>query len=185
MNNEIKQFKLESVYKDAYIDRYRRLGYTVVSDTPNYENGVMYSVLVLQRSRQLLAYDRLNELEREIDELSLKAGREQNRPCNTTYRRRAVTAALIAFGILALLLGALLVVLGIVYHELYIAFGGWGAVFVGAMLIIICSFLRVKWRMRAIDRYDDAQHPGFGADQYSAAIELRLREADQIVTEED
>ena len=69
MNAEMKQIKLESVYKDAYIDRYRRLGYTVAGISETEEDGKTYSVINFERDKDLPSYEKLSELEAEVDEL--------------------------------------------------------------------------------------------------------------------
>ena len=79
MNNELKQIKLESVYKDAYIDRYRRLGYSLEPTSPSRSMARTIRCSVFRRDRsaaQLLA--RLAEIEREVDELCVKAKQEQS-----------------------------------------------------------------------------------------------------------
>ena len=62
MNAEMKQIKLESVFKDAYIDRYRRLGYEVTNQTELEENGKKYTVIQFSRDRDNPTYARLAEL---------------------------------------------------------------------------------------------------------------------------
>ena len=166
MNNELKQIKLESVYKDAYTDRYRRLGYTLVSDVSVVERGEDYSLLVFQRDRAQPNYARLAEIEREVD--------------GTRLHRRAALGALMSFGLILMCIGLVLTVTGLVYSELYAAFAGWAGVFAGAVLMIIFALLREKWRMRAVDRRDDAEHPGFGIDRYSKEVENKLKEAELL-----
>lgn len=73
MNAEMKQIKLESVFKDAYIDRYRRLGYEVTNQTELEENGKKYTVIQFSRDRDNPTYARLAELEAEVDSLCAKA----------------------------------------------------------------------------------------------------------------
>ena len=34
--------------------------------------------------------------------------------------------------------------------------------------------------MRAVDRRDDAEHPGFGIDRYSKEVENKLKEAELL-----
>ena len=45
------------------------------------------------------------------------------------------------------------------------------AVWFGAVLTVVWSCLREKWRMRKVDIADDAEHPGFGVDIYSRKVE--------------
>lgn len=181
MNNEIKQFKLESVYKDAYIDRYRRLGYTLVSDTSNEENGVQYSVIVLQRDVTNPAHERLAELEDEVDELCVKAGKAAAETDSSKLRRRAALYALFSFGLVLLCVGLMLVAIGLTNGELYVAFAGWAGAFVGTVMVALSAFLRERWRMRRIDVADDEKHPGFGVDAYSGEVEKCLKEAEELV----
>lgn len=180
MNNELKQIKLESVYKDAYIDRYRRLGYSLVSDISVAEHGEDYSLLVFRRDRSQPNYARLAEIEKEVDELCVKAKQEQSVVDGTRLHRRAALGSLMAFGLILMCIGVVLTVTGLVYSELYAAFAGWAGVFAGAVLIIIFALLREKWRMRAVDRRDDAEHPGFGIDRYSKEVENKLKEAELL-----
>ena len=132
MNNELKQIKLESVYKDAYTDRYRRLGYSLVSDISVVERGEDYSLLVFQRDRSQPNYARLAEIEKEVDDLCVKAKREQSVVDGTRLHRRAALGALMSFGIILMCIGLVLTVTGLVYSELYAAFAGWAGVFAGA-----------------------------------------------------
>ena len=80
MNVEVKQIKLESVYKDAYIDRYRRLGYSVASESESEEDGKTYCAINLQRDRDDPAYEKLAEIEAEVDELCRKARAASDAP---------------------------------------------------------------------------------------------------------
>ena len=180
MNNELKQIKLESVYKDAYIDRYRRLGYSLVSDISVVERGEDYSLLVFQRDMSQPNYARLAEIEKEVGDLCAKAKREQSVVDGTRLHRRAALGSLMSFGLILMCIGLVLTVTGLVYSELYAAFAGWAGVFAGAVLIIIFALLREKWRMRAVDRRDEAEHPGFGIDRYSKEVENKLKEAELL-----
>ena len=84
----MKQLKLESVYKDAYIDRYRRLGYTVVSVTESEDNGVKYSLITLRRDENIPSYGRLVELEAEVDSLCEQAKKAGDAPDEVKTKRK-------------------------------------------------------------------------------------------------
>ncbi len=181
MINEIKQLKTESVYKDAYADRYRRLGYVVVSDEIFVEHGTEYCLLVLRRDIQQPCHGRLAELERRVDGLGRLAAGLQASGGEKHRGRKVATGVLAACGALLMLAGVLLVAAGFAELGLYAAFAGWAAAFTGALLAVVCSFLREKWRMRAVDIEDDKKHPGFGTDRYSLEIENCLKEAEELV----
>ena len=183
MNSDMKQLKLESVYKDAYIDRYRRLGYTLVSDTESVEDGVSYSVLMFRRDTDIPGYAKYAELEAEVDELCRKAREAAGAPDETKHQRKIILFALLIAGFVLMAAGIALVISGLLISNLYVALGGWAGAVAGAVLIVVWSCLREKWRMRRIDIADDAAHPGFGVDVYSRKIEDCLKEADKLAAE--
>ena len=178
----MKQLKLESVYKDAYIDRYRRLGYTVVSVTESEEKGVKYSVIKLRRDENIPSYARLAELEAEVDRLCEQAKKASGAPDEVKAKRKKVLLALLICGIAVMVAGVTLVVCGLLLPELFLAIGGWAAAGIGAMLAVVWSCLREKWRMRKVDLADDAEHPGFGVDIYSRKVEECLKEAEALTS---
>jgi hypothetical protein len=178
----MKQLKLESVYKDAYIDRYRRLGYTVVSVTESEDNGVKYSLITLRRDENIPSYGRLVELEAEVDSLCEQAKKAGDAPDEVKTKRKKALFALFVSGISVMAAGIILVVCGILIPELFLAIGGWSAAVVGAVLTVVWSFLREKWRMRKVDIADDAEHPGFGVDIYSRKVEECLKEAESLTS---
>lgn len=180
MNAEIKQVKLESVYKDAYTERYRRLGYTVASVTETVENGKPYSVINFQRDRDDPSYEKLSELEAEVDELCEKARAAADAPDEQKKKRKKILAALLAAGLVIMVAGIALVAAGLLVPNLGIALGGWACAVAGAVLVIVWSCLRESWRLRKIDEMDDATHPGFGVDVYSRKVEECLKQADEV-----
>ena len=178
MNAEMKQIKLESVYKDAYIDRYRRLGYTVAGISETEEDGKTYSVINFERDKDLPSYEKLSELEAEVDELCEKARAAAGAPDEQKKRRKIILFSLFIAGLGLMAAGIGMVVGGLLLPNLGLALGGWGCAVAGAALVIVWSCLREKWRMRRIDIADDAAHPGFGVDMYSRKVEECLKEAD-------
>ena len=70
MNMEMKQIKLESVYKDAYIDRYRRLGYTVASVSVSTADGKHWGGLNFERDIDDPSQVKPTELEAEVAEIT-------------------------------------------------------------------------------------------------------------------
>ena len=183
VNSDIKQVKLESVFKDAYIDRYRRLGYTLIGDTESTEGGVPYSVLMFSRDRSMPGYDSLVRLEAEVDALCIKAKEASGAPDACRSKRKAVLLSLLCAGFVLMAAGMALVVSGLLVTHLYLAIGGWVGAVAGAALVVVWSCLRERWRMRRIDVADDAAHPGFGADIYSRKIEECLKEAEKIAAQ--
>ena len=181
MNSEIKQLKLESIFKDAYIERYGRLGYDVVSQTESVEDGKNYTVIVFGRDRDMPSYERLAEIEGEVDELCRRAKEEADLPDEVRDRRKIVLYALFIAGVVLMAAGVALVVAGLIESMLYMALGGWAAAVAGAVLVMVWGFLREKWCMRRIDAKDMRVHPGFGCDIYSRKIEERLEEADRLI----
>lgn len=180
MNNEIRQIKLETIFKDAYTERYRRLGYAVVSQEEFIEDGVNYTMLVLSRDKDMPSYEKLAELEGEVDELCRRAKVEADVPDEVRDRRRTALLTFFIIGVVFMAAGAALVVAGLIKTMLYLALGGWAAAVAGAVLVMAWSFLREKWCMRRIDLKDMRLHPGFGCDIYSRKIEECLKEADRL-----
>lgn len=180
MNAEMKQIRLESVYKDAYIDRYRRLGYTVVSVSETEEDGKAYSVINFQRDKDDPSYARLSELEAEVDELCEKARAAADAPDDKKKKRKTILLVIFAAGLALMVAGIALVVAGLLIPNLGLALGGWGCAVAGAVLVIVWSCLRESWRLRRIDVLDDAAHPGFGVDVYSRKVEECLKQADEV-----
>ena len=178
----MKQLKIESVYKDAYLDRYRRLGYTVVSISEHEEHGVKYSVIMLQRDEHMPVSGRLAELEAEVDSLCEQARKVDGIPPEVRKKRRVALLAILICGIIIMGAGVALVVSGLQTSELFLAIGGWVAAVVGAVLTVVWSCLREKWRMRKIDIADDAENPGFGVDIYSKKVEECLKEAESLLS---
>lgn len=179
MNAEMKQIKLESVFKDAYIDRYRRLGYEVVSQTALEENGKKYTVIQFRRDRDDPSYPRLAELEAEVDSLCAKAKQAAGAPDSQRAKRKIVLLVLFIVGIVLMAGGVGMVIGGLLAPNLTLSLIGWALAVVGAVLMVVWSCLRESWRMRRIDVRDDAEHPGFGIDIYSRKVEECLKLADE------
>ncbi len=178
VNVEVKQIKLESVYRDAYIDRYRRLGYSVASESESEEDGKTYCAINLQRDRDDPAYEKLAEIEAEVDELCRKARAASDAPDEQKTRRKRKLAAMFVAGVAVMVAGMALVVGGLFAADLALALSGWGCAVAGAVLMIVWSCLRESWRLRRVDLADDAAHPGFGIDVYSRKVEECLKRAD-------
>ncbi|MFR1631677.1 MAG: hypothetical protein ACLSU0_00760 [Oscillospiraceae bacterium] len=179
MNAEMKQIKLESVFKDAYIDRYRRLGYEVTNQTELEENGKKYTVIQFSRDRDNPTYARLAELEAEVDSLCAKAKEAAGAPDSQRAKRKIILLALFIAGLVLMAGGIGMVIGGLFAPNLVLSLTGWGVAVVGAVLMVVWSCLRESWRMRRIDVRDDAEHPGFGIDVYSRKVEECLRLADE------
>ncbi len=179
MNTEIKQIKLESVFEDAYTDRYRRLGYTVANISKVEEEGKDYVVINFERDKDDPAHDRLAELETEIDELCEKARAAAGVPDEQKKKRRTISAAIFIVALAVMVAGVALVVTGLLLPDLPMSLGGWACAVAGAVLVIVWSFLRENWRLRKVDILDDAAHPGFGVDIYSRKVEECLKQADE------
>lgn len=178
MNMEMKQIKLESVYKDAYIDRYRRLGYTVASVSERTEDGKTWAVINFERDMDDPSHEKLAELEAEVDELCEMARAAAGAPDDEKKKRKRTLFIMFITGIAAMAAGLVLVLSGLFAPSLGTALGGWCCVVAGAVLTIVWSCLREKWRLRKIDIIDDVAHPGFGVDEYSRKVEECLKQAD-------
>ena len=180
VNTETKQIKLESVYKDAYIDRYFRLGYTVSSVSESEEGGKMYSTINFERDKDDPSYAKLAELEAEVDELCSEARAAAGAPDGEKKKRKIKLAAILIAGIAAMAAGVALVVAGLFAPNLALSLAGWGCAVAGAVLVVVWSCLRESWRLRRIDILDDAANPGFGVDVYSKKVEECLKQADEV-----
>ncbi len=178
VNPEMKTIRLENIYKDAYIDRYRRLGYTVESITEEQEDGRNYSVITFGRDKDDPAYPRLAELETEVDNLCEQA-RTSTETNERTSKRRIACYVLLGLGLAFIAVGIGLVIWGLFSQRLIVALASWGGAIVGAALLVAWSCMREKWRLRKVDVADDAEHPGFGIDIYSKKVEECLKLADE------
>ena len=175
---EMKQIKLESVYKDAYIDRYRRLGYTVASVSESTKDGKTWAVINFERDMDDPSHEKLAKLEAEVDELCEMARAAAGAPDDEKKNRKRTLFVMFITGIAAMAAGLVLVLSGLFAPSLGTALGGWCCVVAGAVLTIVWSCLREKWRLRKIDIIDDVAHPGFGVDEYSRKVEECLKQAD-------
>ena len=180
MDNEVKKIKLESVYKDAYIDRYRRLGYTVSAISEETDGGKSYANVTFERDRSQPAYKKLAELEEEVDELCIKAREQASAPDEVRAKRRHILLLLLCTGGALIVAGCIMTVSGLLVPVLGLAIGGWLCAVAGAAIVIVWSCLREKWRLRRVDVADDISHPGFGVDMYSKKVEECLKQADEL-----
>ncbi|MCD8309424.1 MAG: hypothetical protein LUD19_06180 [Clostridia bacterium] len=178
---EVKQLRTENVYKEAYIDRYRRLGYSETAREIQVENGKKYAVITLQRDKTSPEYGKLSALEGEImDLVSVKEGEEKPVPQKKAGGRKIALRVIFCAGVVLAALGVALLIAGMLINLMIVALAGWAVAIIGAACLIVWSFLRESWRMRKKDIKDEADNPGFGDDEISRQVEDKLCAADKV-----
>ncbi|MCD7729421.1 MAG: hypothetical protein LUI60_05860 [Clostridia bacterium] len=178
-DGDYKQLKLEKKYKDAYIDRYRRLGYSETECSFVKEEGKIFAVVTLRRDKNQTEYQKLCEIEGQIEELLHSVVKEE--PDENKKDKRKLTLSVLFWAGLGLVIaGVIVLICGFMLSILGLALGGWGVVILGAVALIVWSFLRESWRMRKSDKAEDAANPGFGTDEVSRQVEEKLCAADKL-----
>ncbi len=178
-DNDFRRIKVEDKFKNAYIDRYRRLGYREASRSTEKTGGKNYAVVLMQRDRKQPEYEKLCRIERQIGEL-LETPVSEDHKDGKRSKQKLILRIMLCAGLALCAAGLVMLICGFLFNIMALALTGWGVVIVGAIDFIVWSFLRESWRLRKIDIADDKEYPGFGLDDISKKVEEKLCAADRL-----